>query len=109
MMQMKPIQNYEDLTPLDTTEKGLEYFAIKKHLINSDDGLFMTATEIKELLENPPFNYYIGSWNSIVIACYQLGWDMLCREESSIIFTYGYNVKIVNQPTNDANKTDSKL
>jgi len=98
--------NNQNLTPLNTLEKGLECFVIKKHLINSNDGLFMTATEIKELLENPPFNYTLGSWKSIVNACHQLGWYMLCREES---FIYGYNVKIVNQPINDANESDSKL
>jgi hypothetical protein len=89
--------------------EGLEYWAIKKHLINSNDGVFMTATEIKELLENPPFNYTIGSWKSIAIACDQLGFYMLCRKESNIKSTYGYNVKIVNQPTDNANESDSKL
>ncbi len=96
-------------TKEEVFEEGLEYFAIKKHLINSNHGLFMTATEIKELLENPPFNYTIYSWSSIVITCNKLGWKMLSRKESNIKFIYGYKVKIVNQPTNNANKSDSKL
>jgi len=103
------LTNNEDLAPLDRTEKSLEYWAIKRHLINSNDGVFMRAMEIKELLENPPFNYTLGSWQSVVKACYTLEWDRLYRKQLDNTVIYGYNVKIVNQPTNDANETDSKL
>ena len=103
------LTNNEDLAPLDTTEKSLEYWAIKRHLINSNAGLFMRAMEIKALLENPPFNYTLGSWQSVVKACRQLGWDRLYRKQLDNTVIYGYNVKIINQPTNDANKTETKL
>ena len=99
----------QNLTPLDTTEKSLEYWAINKHLRNSNDGLFMTATEIKQLLEKKPFNYGISSWNSIADACRRLGWDRIYRKQLDNTVIYGYNVKIINQPTNNANKSDSKL
>jgi hypothetical protein len=103
------LTNNEDLTTLDTTEKSLEYWAIKKHLINSNDGLFMTATEIKRLFESQPFNYGIGSWQSVAKACYALGWNSIYVKQLDNTVIYGYNVKIVNQPTNDTNKSDSKL
>jgi hypothetical protein len=107
--KIEPLPNNEDLTPLDSIEKSLECRAIKKHLINSNDGVFMTATEIKKLLENPPFGYTLGSWDRIAHACHKLGWDRLYRKQLDNTVIYGYNVKIINQPTNNANKSDSKL
>jgi hypothetical protein len=107
--KIEPVPNNEDLTPLDTIEKSLECRAIKKHLINSNDGVFMTATEIKKLLENPPFNYGISSWQSIVRVCYKFGWERICRKQPDNTVIFGYNIKIINQPTNDANESDSKL
>jgi hypothetical protein len=107
--KIEPLPNNEDLTPLDSIEKSLECRAIKKHLINSNDGVFMTATEIRKLLENPPFNYGISSWNGIADACRLLGWDRIYRKQLNNTVIYGYNVKIVNQPTNNANKSETKL